>query len=29
MPVAPNNTAAGQAMNRRIEAEITYPEGRR
>jgi len=29
MPIAPNNTAAGQAMNRRIEAEITYPEGRR
>lgn len=29
MPIAPNNTAAGRAMNRRIEAEITYPEGRR
>jgi len=29
MPIAPNNTTAGQAMNRRIEAEITYPEGRR
>ena len=29
MPIASNKTAIGQAMNRRIEAEITYPEGRR
>jgi len=29
MPIASNNTVEGRAMNRRIEAEITYPEGRR
>jgi len=29
MPIASNDTVEGKAMNRRIEAEITYPEGRR
>ena len=29
MPLASNDTDEGKAMNRRIEAEITYPEGRR
>jgi len=29
MPLASNDTVEGKAMNRRIEAEITYPEGRR
>jgi len=29
MPIASNDTVEGKAMNRRIEAEIKYPEGRR
>jgi len=29
MPIASNNTLAGRAINRRIEAEISYPRGRR
>ena len=29
MPIASNNTIEGRAMNRRIEAKISYPEGRR
>ena len=29
MPIASNSTASGKAMNRRIEAEISYPKGRR
>ncbi len=28
-PVASNNTAFGRANNRRIEAELFYPKGRR
>jgi len=29
MPIASNNTIEGRAMNRRIEAKISYPERRR
>ena len=29
MPIASNKTADGRAMNRRIEAELFYPRGRR
>ena len=29
MPIASNATAEGRAINRRIEAEISYPRGRR
>ena len=28
MPIASNQTVEGRAMNRRIEAEISYPKGR-
>ena len=28
-PIASNNTESGKAMNRRIEAELSYPRGRR
>jgi OOP family OmpA-OmpF porin len=29
MPIASNNSIEGRAMNRRIEAELTYPRGRK
>jgi outer membrane protein OmpA-like peptidoglycan-associated protein len=29
MPISSNQTAEGKAINRRIEAELTYPKGRR
>ena len=29
MPIASNETVSGKAMNRRIEAELSYPEGRK
>jgi len=29
IPIASNKTASGKAMNRRIEAELSYPKGRR